>query len=56
MSCDTGIKARKPVKKESTISQQYEQSEKKSMSSSMVRQEMPSFTLDAYDAKSGHFI
>ena len=56
MSCDTGIKPRKPVKKDSTIYQQSEPQERKNMSTSMVRQEMPSFTLDAYDAKSGHFV
>jgi NADH-dependent peroxiredoxin subunit C len=55
MGCDTGLKPRKKVqpKKNETINQQLE--EEKTMSSTMVRQEMPKFTMDAYDAKTGHF-
>lgn len=53
MGCDTGLKPIKKSKKEESHTQIIE--EKKSMSSSMVRQEIPEFTMDAYDAKTGHF-
>jgi len=53
MGCDTGLKPIKKVKKQdSTI---IVEEEKKSMSSTMVRQEMPEFKMDAYDASTGHF-
>jgi len=55
MSCDTGIKPRKPVQVEGNASHE-QQMEVKAMSSSMVRREMPQFTMDAYDAKTGHYI
>lgn len=54
MSCDTGIKPRKTVSTDPTLTQTVSQ-EKKTMSSTMVRREMPEFSMDAYDAKSGHF-
>lgn len=54
MSCDTAIKPRKTVKSVQNPSQEYFQ-EKKAMSSTMVRREMPEFTMEAYDAKTGHF-
>jgi len=54
MSCDTGIKPRKTVKIDQNPAQQFSQ-EKKAMSSTMVRREMPEFTMEAYDAKTGHF-
>jgi peroxiredoxin (alkyl hydroperoxide reductase subunit C) len=53
MGCDTGLKPIKKVKKEESSIEVQE--EKKSMSSTMVRQEMPEFKMDAYDAKTGHF-
>jgi peroxiredoxin (alkyl hydroperoxide reductase subunit C) len=53
MGCDTGLKPRKKIAIEEIKFQSSE--EKKSMSSTMVRQEMPEFKMDAYDAKSGHF-
>jgi peroxiredoxin (alkyl hydroperoxide reductase subunit C) len=53
MGCDTGLKPIKKVKKEESSIEIQE--EKKSMSSTMVRQEMPEFKMDAYDAKTGHF-
>ncbi|MCY1153231.1 MAG: peroxiredoxin [Sphaerochaetaceae bacterium] len=53
MGCDTGLKPIKKVKKEESSVEVQE--EKKSMSSTMVRQEMPEFKMDAYDAKTGHF-
>ncbi len=55
MSCDTGIKPRKPVRVEGNVSHE-QQLEVKTMSSTMVRREMPQFTMDAYDAKTGHYI
>ncbi|MGD1815644.1 MAG: peroxiredoxin [Pleomorphochaeta sp.] len=53
MGCDTGLKPIKKVKKEDSKVEVIE--EKKAMSSTMVRQEMPEFKMDAYDAKTGHF-
>ncbi len=53
MGCDTGLKPIKKVKKEDSNVEVIE--EKKAMSSTMVRQEMPEFKMDAYDAKTGHF-
>ncbi len=53
MGCDTGLKPIKKVKKEESFIEVKE--EKKSMSSTMVRQQMPEFKMDAYDAKTGHF-
>lgn len=54
MGCDTGLKSiKKKVQEE--VSNTEILKEKKSMSSTLVRQEMPEFKMDAYDAKSGHF-
>ncbi len=54
MGCDTGLKPRKAVViTENVINNQKQ--EEVSMSSTMVRREMPKFTMDAFDAKSGHF-
>jgi len=54
MSCENGVKPlkKKDVKKEVVNNLN---SEVKTMSSTMVRQEMPEFTMGAYDAKTGHF-
>ena len=54
MSCDVKIKPRKSAKPDQTLDQPTQQ-EKKSMSSSMVRREMPEFTKEAFDSKTGHF-
>ena len=54
MGCDTGVTPikKKPVAK-NVADNQVE--EKKNMSSSMVRQVMPEFTMDAFDSATGHF-
>jgi peroxiredoxin (alkyl hydroperoxide reductase subunit C) len=54
MACANGIK---PIKKKDQKENLVEnlKKEKKAMSSTMVRQEMPEFEMDAYDAKTGHF-
>jgi alkyl hydroperoxide reductase subunit AhpC len=54
MSCDTKIKPRK-VKPEITEQGKAPVEEKKSMSSTMVRREMPQFEMEAFDAKTGHY-
>lgn len=54
MSCDVKIKPRKSAKPDQTLDQPTQQ-EKKSMSFSMVRREMPEFTMEAFDSKTGHF-
>ena len=54
MGCDTGIKPRKAVQANANSTEQPTK-EINSMSSTMVRREMPTFTMDAYDAKTGHF-
>jgi len=59
MSCDTSIKPRKTKKndqqKNETQNTETMTEEVKPMSSSMVRREMPEFTMEAYDAKTGHY-
>jgi len=55
MGCDQGVKLRKKIKPKENNNLNQEQKEEKIMSSSMVRQEMPEFTMDAYDSKTGHF-
>lgn len=54
MGCDTAVTPikKKPVTK-NVADKQVE--EKKNMSSSMVRQVMPEFTMDAFDSATGHF-
>jgi len=54
MSCENGVKPlkKKEVKKEVVNNLN---SEVKTMGSTMVRQEMPEFTMGAYDSKTGHF-
>lgn len=54
MGCDTGLK---PIKKAPVEESRENQAtkEKEAMSSTMVRREMPQFTMDAFDAKTGHF-
>lgn len=54
MGCDAGLKPIKKKEIKETITEKKEE-EKKSMSSTLVRQEMPKFEMDAFDAKSGHF-
>ncbi|MEN9901844.1 MAG: hypothetical protein RL651_508 [Pseudomonadota bacterium] len=55
MSCDTKVKPRKPATKQESTLQNQTTEEKIIMPSSMVRREMPEFSMDAYDAKTGHF-
>ncbi len=54
MGCDTGLTPIKSKKTEQNVSEELPK-EKVSMSSTMVRREMPEFTMDAFDAKTGHF-
>ncbi|QGY47632.1 redoxin domain-containing protein [Maribellus comscasis] len=55
MACANGVKPlKKKIKTEELVENLYK--EEKSMSTTMVRQEMPDFEMDAYDAKTGHFI
>ncbi|MCT7358279.1 MAG: peroxiredoxin [Thalassobium sp.] len=56
MSCDTKIKPRKKAPESGAQVSQSNIEEKKTMSSTMVRREMPVFSMEAYDAKTGHFI
>ncbi|MBN1984689.1 MAG: peroxiredoxin [Prolixibacteraceae bacterium] len=55
MACANGVK---PLKKKSKKENLVENLnvEEKSMSTTMVRQEMPEFEMDAYEAKTGHYI
>jgi peroxiredoxin (alkyl hydroperoxide reductase subunit C) len=55
MGCANGVKPRKKVLIE-VNNNSKEEMEGKMMSSTMVRQEMPKFTMEAYDAKTGHYI
>ena len=45
MGCDTGIKPRKAVQANANVTEQPTK-EMKAMSSTMVRREMPTFTMD----------
>ncbi len=54
MGSDNGIKPRKTIEAEATASNQP-QKEMEAMSSTRVRRDTPKFTMDAYDAKTGHF-
>ena len=54
MACVNGVKPlKKKIKTETLVENQ--KVEEKPMSTTMVRQQMPEFEMDAYDAKTGHF-
>jgi len=53
MGCATGVKPRKQKTTENVI--ENLNLEEKTMSTTMVRQQMPEFEMDAYDSKTGHF-
>ncbi|MRT93055.1 peroxiredoxin [Ancylomarina sp. 16SWW S1-10-2] len=55
MGCATGIKPRKKVTENNNLSTNLKQEETKTMSATMVRQQMPEFKMDAYNAKTGHY-
>ena len=55
MGCDTGIKPRKRSTTDETHGIIQPETERKMTNSTMVRREMPTFSMDAYDAKTGHF-
>lgn len=54
MGCDTGVKPRKQTTDNTTTEENITKKDN-NMSSTMVRREMPQFTMDAYDAKTGHY-
>mgnify|MGYP001262296465 CR=1 FL=1 len=56
MSCDTKIKPRKKSDSDIASSPSQPTQEKKQMSSTMVRREMPQFEMEAFDSATGHFI
>ncbi len=51
MACVNGVK---PLKKKENVVENLK-TEEKSMSATMVRQLMPEFEMEAYDAKTGHY-
>lgn len=55
MSCDTKIKPRKSANQSGEQVLTPPSMEKRIMGSTMVRSEMPEFSIDAYDAKTGHY-
>jgi peroxiredoxin (alkyl hydroperoxide reductase subunit C) len=55
MGCANGIKPRKKVIETNNLSTNQNNEEIKTMSATMVRQEMPEFSMGAYDSKTGHF-
>lgn len=55
MSCVNGVKPLKKKIKSEQVGVTNLIKEEKSMSATMVRQEMPEFEMDAYDAKTGHY-
>jgi len=54
MGCSTGVKPRKE-KIENITTQENITTKDNNMSSTMVRRQMPEFTMDAYDSKTGHY-
>jgi peroxiredoxin (alkyl hydroperoxide reductase subunit C) len=54
MACVNGVKPLKKKKIKENLVENLKLEEKK-MSTTMVRQQMPEFEMDAYDAKTGHF-
>ncbi|MDD2438265.1 MAG: peroxiredoxin [Massilibacteroides sp.] len=54
MACANGVKPLRKKKIEENLVENLK-TEKKAMSTSMVRQEMPEFTMDAFDSMTGHF-
>ncbi len=55
MGCANGVKPRKKIVEIDNLIINQKQEETKTMSATMVRQQMPEFTMDAYDAKTGHY-
>jgi len=55
MGCDTGVKERPKQTAAEAVQTENNKSKEKKMSSSMVLRKMPEFTMDAFDAKSGHY-
>jgi peroxiredoxin (alkyl hydroperoxide reductase subunit C) len=55
MGCANGVKPRKKVTEITNLSINQKEEEIKTMSGTMVRQQMPEFTMDAYDAKTGRY-
>ena len=57
MACDTGVKAREEnvATNNSQNDNNTENKKGKKMSSTMVQKQIPEFTMDAYDAKTGHY-
>ncbi len=53
MACDSSVEAIEPQEESKT---EKENKREKKMSSSLVLQKMPEFKMDAYDAKSGHYV
>lgn len=54
MGCDVGVKPRKQTTDNATTEENITKKDN-NMSSTMVRREMPQFTMGAYDAKTGHY-
>lgn len=54
MGCSTGVKPRKE-KIENITTQENITTKDNNMSSTMVRRQIPEFTMDAYDSKTGHY-
>ena len=56
MACVNGVKPRKKKIETKELNSNTEiKKDKKIMSATMVRQEMPEFEMEAYDAKTGHY-
>ncbi len=54
MACVNGVKPLKKKKNKENLVQTFK-TEEKAMSTTMVRQQMPEFEMEAYDAKTGHY-
>ena len=56
MACDTPVKAKKEVVSENETQQTTATKKETNMSSTLVMQKAPEFSMEAYDAKTGHYI
>jgi len=54
MACDSPVEAKEEASQE--IEENIKENKEKNMSSSLVLQKAPEFKMDAYDAKTGHYV
>ena len=55
MSCSAGARERKVSQEQNSTDTNYNEQEKKDMSSTMVQRKIPEFKMTAYDSQTGHY-